>query len=98
KKNSNYTLIEGDFGDRLSVSKLLQEHNFDAVLHLAAQAGVRASIDDALKYERNNVRNMIALLEAMRDHGPRKILAASSSSVYGNKTPVPFREDAPCMT
>ena len=97
KKHENYRLVEGDFGDRLEVSKLLQEHNFDAVMHLAAQTGVRPSIDDSLKYERNNVRNLIALLEALREHGPRKILAASSSSVYGNKTPSPFREDAPCM-
>ena len=97
KAHENYRLVEGDFGDRLAMSKLLQEHNFDVVLHLAAQAGVRPSIDDPLKYERNNVRNLIAMLEAMRDHGPRKIVAASSSSVYGNTTPSPFREDAPCM-
>jgi len=96
-QNANYRLVEGDFGDRLAMSKLLQDFQFDAVLHLAAQAGVRPSIDDPLKYERNNVRNLIALLEAMRDHGPKKIVAASSSSVYGVKTPIPFREDAPCM-
>ncbi len=96
-KNPNYLLLEGDYGDRIAVSKILQAENFDAVLHLAAQAGVRPSIDDPLKYERVNVANLIALLEAMRQYGPRKIVAASSSSVYGNVTPAPFREDAPCM-
>jgi UDP-glucuronate 4-epimerase len=96
-KNEKYKLVEGDFGDRLAVSKLLETEKFDVVLHLAAQAGVRQSIHDPLKYERTNVRNLIAMLEAMRDHGPHKIVAASSSSVYGNATPVPFREDAPCM-
>ncbi len=97
QKHENYKLVEGDFGDRLAVSKLLEAEKFDVVLHLAAQAGVRPSIHDPLKYERTNVRNLIAMLEAMRDHGPRKIVASSSSSVYGNATPVPFREDAPCM-
>jgi len=96
-KNPQYRLVQCDYGDRLVVSKLLQEEGFDVVLHLAAQAGVRPSIENPLKYERNNVGNLIAMLEAMREHGPRKIVAASSSSVYGNNTPAPFREDAPCM-
>lgn len=96
-KNSNFRLIEGDYGDRIRVSKLFQSDAFDAVLHLAAQAGVRPSIQDPLKYEKANVGNLIALLEAMREHGLNKIVAASSSSVYGNVTPAPFREDAPCM-
>jgi len=93
----NYTLIEGEYGDRLALSKLLQAELFDVVIHLAAQAGVRPSIENPLKYEHVNVRSLIALLEAMRDYGPRKIIAASSSSVYGNVTPAPFREDAPCL-
>jgi UDP-glucuronate 4-epimerase len=96
-KNENFKLVEGDFGDRLAVSKLLKEQAYDVVLHLAAQAGVRPSIADPLLYERNNVGGLISLLEAMREHGPRKMVAASSSSVYGNVTPAPFREDAPCM-
>lgn len=95
--NANFRLVEGDYGDRLAVSKLLQAETFDVVLHLAAQAGVRPSIADPLKYERVNVGNLISLLEAMREHGPRQIVAASSSAVYGNSTPVPFREDAPCL-
>jgi UDP-glucuronate 4-epimerase len=96
-QHPNYKLVEGDFGDRIAVSEVLQKENFDAVLHLAAQAGVRPSIEDPLKYERANVGNLIAFMEALRQYGPRKIVAASSSSVYGNSTPVPFREDAPCM-
>jgi len=96
-QHSNYKLVEFDFGDRVAVGELLQAEKFDAVLHLAAQAGVRLSIYDPLKYERANVSNLISLLEAMRQYGPKKIVAASSSSVYGNSTPAPFREDAPCL-
>jgi UDP-glucuronate 4-epimerase len=96
-KNENFKLVEGDYGDRLAVTKILKDGAFDVVLHLAAQAGVRPSIADPLMYERNNVGGLIAMLEAMKETGPRKIVAASSSSVYGNVTPAPFREDAPCM-
>jgi UDP-glucuronate 4-epimerase len=95
--NSNFRLVEGDFGDRIAITKLLETERFDVILHLAAQAGVRPSLTDPLKYERVNVGNLISLLEAMRQCGPMKIVAASSSSVYGNSTPSPFREDAPCL-
>ena len=95
--NPSYQLIEADYGDRLAAGKVLQAGKFDAVAHLAAQAGVRPSIENPLKYQHANVANLIALLEAMREYGPLKIVAASSSSVYGNVTPAPFREDAPCL-
>jgi len=93
----NFRLVEGDCGDRATVSALLQTERFDLVLHLAAQAGVRPSLADPLKYARVNVRGLIVLLEALREHGPRRLVAASSSSVYGEVTPAPFREDAPCL-
>ena len=92
-----FTLVEGDFGDKDCATSLLKDGGFDMVLHLGAQAGVRPSIADPLKYERVNVAGSIVLLEAMREFGPRKIVAGSTSSVYGNITPVPFREDAPCL-
>ncbi|MFH0937926.1 MAG: GDP-mannose 4,6-dehydratase [Planctomycetota bacterium] len=95
--NPNYKLIDCDYGDRLTVSKLLEVEKFDAVLHLAAQVGARPSVYDPLKYERVNVGNLISLLEAMRQYGPKKIVAVSSSSVYGNVTPMPFQEDAACL-
>jgi UDP-glucuronate 4-epimerase len=95
--NPQFTLVEGDFGERGCVAPLLENGRFDAVLHLGAQAGVRPSIADPLRYQRVNVAGTIVLLEAMREFGPRKIVAGSTSSVYGNVTPVPFREDAPCL-
>jgi UDP-glucuronate 4-epimerase len=94
--NPRYRFVEGDFGDAGLLDRLLPEERFDAVVHLAAQAGVRPSLQDPLRYERVNVGGLIALLEALRRHGPPRLVAASSSSVYGNVTPAPFREDAPC--
>lgn len=91
-----YRLVEGDFGDRALLDKVLAEGRFDAVIHLAAQAGVRPSIVDPQKYIRVNVTGLVTLLEALREHGPRRIVAASSSSVYGNVTQAPFAEDAVC--
>ncbi|MEI6235215.1 MAG: NAD-dependent epimerase/dehydratase family protein [Planctomycetota bacterium] len=96
-KNSRFTLVHGDFGDRTCVTDLFKTGRFDHVLHLGAQAGVRPSIIDPLKYQHVNVAGTITMLEAMREYGPKKIVAGSTSSVYGNVTPVPFREDAPCL-
>ncbi|MBI3830043.1 MAG: GDP-mannose 4,6-dehydratase [Planctomycetes bacterium] len=93
----SFQFVEGDFGDRALLDRVLAQNRFDAVIHLAAQAGVRPSIDDPLKYLKVNVTSLVTLLEALRAHGPKRIVAASSSSVYGNVTPAPFREDAPCV-
>lgn len=95
--NPQFALVEGDFGDCGCVGPLFKDGRFDAVLHLGAQAGVRPSITDPLRYQHVNVAGTIVLLEAMREFGPRRIVAGSTSSVYGNVTPVPFREDAPCL-
>jgi UDP-glucuronate 4-epimerase len=92
-----YRFVEGDYGDAALLERLLPDGAFEAVLHLAAQAGVRPSLEDPLKYERVNVAQLVSLMEALRRHGPKRVVAASSSSVYGNVTPVPFREDAPCV-
>ena len=64
------------------------------VVHLAAKAGVRPSIADPLAYARANVEGTAAVLEAARQVGARRIVFGSSSSVYGDITPAPFREDA----
>jgi UDP-glucuronate 4-epimerase len=97
KRNGNYRFVEGDFTSAELLDRLLPDGRFDAVIHLAAQAGVRPSLVDPLKYARVNVSGVITLLEALRRHGPKQLVAASSSSVYGNTTPVPFREDAICV-
>ncbi len=94
---STYGFIEGEYGDPALLHRLLPGGRFDAIIHLAAQAGVRPSLVDPQKYARVNVVQLINLLQAMHEYGPKRIVAASSSSVYGNVTPAPFREDAPCL-
>jgi UDP-glucuronate 4-epimerase len=96
-QHPEFKLVECDYGDRLAVTDVLKAETFDVVLHLAGQSGVRSSVDDSLPYERANVGNLIPFLEAVREFGPKKLVVASSSSVYGKTTPLPFKEDAPCL-
>jgi UDP-glucuronate 4-epimerase len=63
------------------------------VVHLAAQTGVRFSVEHPFEYERTNVLGMLSILEAARRHGTQRVVFASSSSVYGNSLRVPWRED-----
>jgi UDP-glucuronate 4-epimerase len=87
-----FTFREQDMLDVEAVSRLLTP---DTVLvHLAAKAGVRPSIADPIGYARANVTGTAAVLEAARRVGASRIVFGSSSSVYGDSTPVPFREDA----
>ncbi|MGD1883410.1 MAG: SDR family NAD(P)-dependent oxidoreductase [Paracoccaceae bacterium] len=71
---------------------LFAEHNFDAVIHLAAQAGVRHSIDAPRTYIAANIEGTFELLEAARTHPPDHMLLASSSSVYGGNAKMPYAE------
>nr|MBP9510609.1 GDP-mannose 4,6-dehydratase [Fusobacteriaceae bacterium] len=74
------------------MNRVFSENKIDTVVHLAAMAGVRPSIEDPLLYEEVNVRGTNILFEVMRKNGVNKVLAASSSSVYGNSKTVPFKE------
>ncbi len=85
--------IEGDLRDPEALGAALE--GVDAVLHLAARAGVRRSIAEPALYVDNNVRGMQLLLDAMRDRGLRRLVYASSSSVYGARSEGPFRESDP---
>ena len=67
-----------------------------SLIHLAARAGVRASINQPLLYEKVNVGGTLHLLELAKKLRVKKFIFGSSSSVYGNNTPAPFREDSPC--
>jgi len=88
------TVIEGDIRDRDMLGRVFDRHAFDVVVHLAARAGVRPSLEDPLLYSEVNVRGTLNILEAMRARGLRRLVFASSSSVYGNPEESPFREDA----
>lgn len=92
---ADYTLVEGDIRDAEKVDRLYAEGKFDAVIHLAARAGVRPSLAEPILYEDVNCIGTLRLLEAARRHGPKIFLFGSSSSVYGINEKIPFAEDDP---
>lgn len=95
EREPGFTFVEGDVRDRAAVAGALR--GADAVLHLAARAGVRPSIAHPELYAAVNVGGTATVLEACRDAGVRRVVFGSSSSVYGDATPPPFREDAPAV-
>jgi UDP-glucuronate 4-epimerase len=90
-----YRLVEGDIRDRERVDSLFREERFEAVVHLAARAGVRPSIREPVLYEEVNCVGTLNLLGAAVAHGKPRFLFASSSSVYGINAKLPFAEDDP---
>lgn len=91
----NVPMVRMDLNDRPALNDLFEMHGFDVVCHLAAQAGVRYSVDAPHVYIDTNVSGTGTLLEVMKDHGVKRHVFASTSSVYGTDTPVPFQESAP---
>lgn len=92
KKNSAFYFYEIDIRDQESLRNLFTKHNFDLVIHLAAKAGVRPSMDAIAEYYDVNVNGTLSLLEIMKLFNVTKVIFASSSSVYGNNFKVPFSE------
>ena len=90
--NSAYKLVEGDIRDETLVDELFRDSGFDGVVHLAARAGVRPSLQEPILYEDTNCIGTLRLLEAARAHGPEIFIFGSSSSVYGINKKVPFSE------
>ncbi len=90
--NPAYTLVRGDLRDASSL-RPLDGGGYDVVVHLAARAGVRPSIEDPVGYQQVNVAGTQLLLELARASGIRHFVFASSSSVYGVNPRVPWRED-----
>lgn len=88
-------VVEGDLRDRALLARLFRERHFDSVIHLAAMAGVRASVDEPALYLDVNLGGTLNLLEAAREHGQPNFVFASTSSAYGVTPRVPFREDDP---
>ncbi len=85
-------VIEGDITDMTFLKTLFDTHIFDSVCHLAAQAGVRYSVEHGEACVQSNVLGTQLLLETMRLHGVRQMVFASTSSVYGTSSVAPFRE------
>ncbi len=95
RTSPTFHLVEGDIRDCALLERLLTERPVETVVHLAARAGVRPSIADPLLYQDVNVGGTGRLLEAMRSTGHDRLIFASSSSVYGNNSKVPFAETDP---
>lgn len=90
KQHANFTFVKLDLADRSGVKMLFEKSRFPLVVHLAAQAGVRYSIDHPHAYVDSNLEGFINLLEGCRHNGCRHLVFASSSSVYGANTKLPF--------
>ena len=89
----NYQLYYQDIRDKDGLEKIFQKHKIDLVIHLAALAGVRPSIERPVEYEEVNVKGTMNLWELCKDFNVKKFINASSSSVYGNNVKIPFSED-----
>lgn len=92
-QNSNYKLYKGDIRNREEVKKIFDENNIDVIVHLAAMAGVRPSIEDPVLYQEVNGLGTQIILEEAHLHDVMNLVMASSSSVYGNCKEVPFKEN-----
>ncbi len=89
-KFDGFSFVKLDLADRTGMSALFAEHRFPYVVHLAAQAGVRHSLIDPYAYVDANLVGFTNVLEGCRHHGCKHLLYASSSSVYGANTRMPF--------
>ena len=95
EKDSNYRLFEADIRDKSALEKLFAESSFDSIVHLAARAGVRPSLEQPLLYAETNINGTLNLLELARAHRIKHFVFGSSSSVYGINAKVLFSEDDP---
>ncbi len=92
---SEFALIEADINDLEALSRDLHGAKIEAVVHLAAKAGVRPSIEDPVSYQKANIQGTLSVLELARRLEVKTFLFGSSSSVYGNNMKVPFSEGDP---
>lgn len=92
-KNENFKLYRKDIRDRQALKEIFDNNNINIVMHLAAMAGVRPSIENSVLYQEVNCMGTQNILEEMKAHNVKNLVMASSSSVYGNCKEVPFRED-----
>lgn len=93
QNNANYKLYRGDIRNQDVIQTIFDENKIDVVMHLAAMAGVRPSIEDPVLYQEVNCLGTQNILEGMKAYHVSNLVMASSSSVYGNCKEVPFRED-----
>jgi UDP-glucuronate 4-epimerase len=90
EKQENYEFIKMDLKDKKNIDELFEKNNFDYVINLAAQAGVRYSIENPYAYVDSNLIGFVNILEACRNNPVKHLIYASSSSVYGGNKVAPF--------
>lgn len=93
--DGRFEFVRGDIADEALVNELFEEHRFDVVVNLAAQAGVRYSIENPRAYIDSNLIGFFNILEACRHYPVKHLMYASSSSVYGGNEKVPYAESDP---
>lgn len=91
--NPHYQLYRADIENMAEMQKIFANHKFDAVIHLAARAGVRPSLEKPLDYVMSNILGTVNIMECMKNTSCKKLVIASSSSVYGNCKEQMFSED-----
>lgn len=91
--NPYYKLYRTDIEDEKSLKDVFEHNQFDAVIHLAARAGVRPSLEKPMDYVKTNIIGTVNILECMKEYNCKKLVIASSSSVYGNCKAEEFSED-----
>ncbi len=91
--NPNYKLYRGDICDKNLIEQIFNENNINSVVHIAARAGVRPSLENPLEYVKTNIEGTVNILEQMKTNDVKKIVFASSSSVYGNCEAEKFSEE-----
>ena len=94
----SFAFVHADITNRIELNEVLSSMPFDQIIHLAARAGVRPSLEQPALYQRVNVEGTVNLFEAARESGVKKITIASSSSVYGINSKVPFSEADPIFS
>lgn len=95
KEFPNWQCVDADICDADAIQSLFMDHNINVCLHMAAQAGVRYSLENPRAYIDSNVVGFLNILEACRKHGIDHLVYASSSSVYGDSTELPYRVGQP---
>ncbi len=91
--NDKFHFLTNNIREKHKLDHLFKKFNFEGIIHLAARAGVRASIEDPLAYKATNVLGTVNLLQSAKEFGVKNFVFASSSSVYGDSAQIPFSED-----
>ena len=92
-KNKNFKFIKIDIKNKKKVLENFKQNKYDFIFHLAAQAGVRYSVENPQKYFESNILGHFNILEACREYKPKILFFASSSSVYGDQKKFPLKEE-----